>query len=32
MQKYDSEEIKKIRDYLYFIGQIELENNQLNIY
>ena len=31
MRKYDSQEIKQIRDYLYFIGQIDLENNPLNI-
>ena len=30
-RKYNSEEIREIRDYLYLIGQIELENNQLNI-
>ena len=30
MRKYDSEEIKKIRDYLYFIGQVELGNYQIN--
>ena len=30
-KRYNSEEIRDIRDYLYFIGQIELENNQLNI-
>lgn len=26
--KYNEEEIRKIREYLYFIGQIETENNK----
>jgi len=31
-RKYKDEEIKKIREYLYFIGslQLENENNELN--
>jgi len=26
--KYSDEEIKEIRNYLYFIGQIEIDNNK----
>ena len=29
-RKYTENEIKEIRSFLYFIGQIELENNQIN--
>jgi len=27
-RKYNEEEIKIVRDYLYFIGQLELDNNE----
>ena len=27
-RKYNKEEIRQIRDYLYFIGQIETDNNK----
>ena len=27
-RKYSEDEIKEIRNYLYFIGQIEIENNK----
>ena len=27
-RKHSKEEIRLIREYLYFIGQIEIENNQ----
>lgn len=27
-RKYNKEEIRQIRDYLYFIGQIQIENNE----
>ena len=30
-RKYNTEEIRIIRDYLYFIGQIELENYQIKL-
>lgn len=26
-RKYTSEEVKQIRDFLYFLGSLELENN-----
>lgn len=26
-RKFNSEEIRTIRDYLYFVGQLEMENN-----
>ena len=28
-RKFNDEEVKLIREYLYLIGQIELENNEL---
>lgn len=28
--KYSEEEIKQIREFLYFIGQIEINNNKTN--
>lgn len=31
IKKYNSEKIKAIRDYLYFIGQIELQYNKILI-
>ena len=30
IKKYNSDEIRTIRDYLYFIGQVELGNYQIN--
>jgi hypothetical protein len=27
-RKYTEEEIKKIREFLYFIGELQLENNE----
>lgn len=27
-RKYDEEEIKKIREFLYFIGELQLDNNE----
>ena len=29
-RKYSEEEIKQIREFLYFIGQIEINNNEVN--
>jgi hypothetical protein len=27
-RKYNEEEIKNVRDYLYFIGELQLNNNE----
>ena len=29
-KKYNNEEVRQIRDYLYFIGLLDLENNSNN--
>lgn len=31
-RKYREEEIKNIRDYLYFIGELQLNNNEYKKY